>query len=131
MLPPLPRAGNAGGPPLDPLAVSVLVIKSLESLAEPLFSYEQLLDLLSVAVSNQTQDVKYVQLRAVLESMPPAKRGERAAGPEGRAGGPQASGGGRRGLWLRCAAGQSSKARIPPTAEVVVQPSKRLAARIY
>lgn len=54
----------------------MLVIKSLESLAEPLFTFEQCLDMLAVACADATMDVKYAQIRMVLDAMPAAKRGE-------------------------------------------------------
>ena len=64
---------------MDPLAVSVLVIKSLESLAEPIFSSEQCIDLLSQGCSDEALDVKYTIIRSVIEGVPDAKRSKCAS----------------------------------------------------
>ena len=61
---------------MDPLAVSVLVIKSLESLADPIFSNEQCIDLLSLGCSDEALDVKYTIIKSVIECVPEAKRSE-------------------------------------------------------
>lgn len=67
-------AGN--GVPLDPLAVSILIIKSLESLSEPLFTLDQCFDLLELSVATQTLEVRLNLFRATIECMPETKRGE-------------------------------------------------------
>lgn len=75
----------AGGTrPLDPLAVSVLVIKSLESLAEPLFSVDQCIDLLMEACSDNTSEVKFSIIHDIVDRVPDARRGAQGVCNPGR-----------------------------------------------